>query len=332
MSTTEKMICRKHPLIPQKTIPVLKRRQPIGGDDDNSFGGIPGPRGPKGDKGDTGPAGPTGPLGQPGPAGGPAGPQGAPGPQGPVGPQGDTGPQGPTGATGVAGPQGDTGPQGPQGPQGDTGPQGDPGPQGDTGATGPQGPQGETGATGPQGNQGPQGDQGPQGPQGDTGPQGPAGADGNDGADGAIAQMLSTSDAGVVSHTTQIPFDDTIPQNTEGDEIFTLTITPTNASSTLLIEFNSNFAASTALRATAAFFVDSTADALATFSQRVESTARPEDIHARLFLPAGSTSARTYKVRMGPDTGTLYRNSSQATSHTYNGTMVSSFSVTEILP
>ena len=49
-------------------------------------------------------------------------------------------------------------------------------------------------------------------------------------------QIVNTPNGSVATGTTTIPFDDTIPQNTEGNEYMTCAITPTNASSTLEID------------------------------------------------------------------------------------------------
>ncbi len=51
-----------------------------------------------------------------------------------------------------------------------------------------------------------------------------------------IAQIVNFETGAVATGTTQIPFDDTIPQNTEGDQYMQLQISPVNSSSTLLID------------------------------------------------------------------------------------------------
>ncbi len=72
-----------------------------------------------------------------------------------------------------------------------------------------------------------------------------------------------------------IPYDDTIPQITEGLEIMTVTITPTNATNRLRLEFNGSFGISSAGSVSVALFQDATAGALAasgaTYSRRCPS-------------------------------------------------------------
>ena len=51
-----------------------------------------------------------------------------------------------------------------------------------------------------------------------------------------IIKIGVTQTGAVATGTTQIPSDDTIPQNTEGDEYMTLAFTPNSATSTLIIQ------------------------------------------------------------------------------------------------
>ena len=57
----------------------------------------------------------------------------------------------------------------------------------------------------------------------------------------ATIQTVNVQDGASTSGTTAIPQDDTIPQNTEGDEYMTLAITPVNSNSKLKIEVVANF-------------------------------------------------------------------------------------------
>ena len=83
------------------------------------------------------------------------------------------------------------------------------------------------------------------------------------GVEGKLLQQVRVTTNTFDTATTVIPIDDTIPQNTEGDELFTLAITPTNASNILKFDFSTIWAASlSAVRAAFALFQDSTAAAL----------------------------------------------------------------------
>ena len=53
---------------------------------------------------------------------------------------------------------------------------------------------------------------------------------------GSTVQVVNVMDSALATGTTVMVYDDTIPQNTEGDEYMTLAIIPTNSSNKLLIE------------------------------------------------------------------------------------------------
>lgn len=118
--------------------------------------------------------------------------------------------------------------------------------------------------------------------------------------DGYI-QTVTALDNAVSTFTTQIPVDDSIPQNTEGGEIITVTITPTDADSILLIKahINVSFSGPGQSQGCMALFQDSTASALT-----VSPFASPDnDVinYASVFykMTAGTTSATTFKIRAG---------------------------------
>jgi hypothetical protein len=126
---------------------------------------------------------------------------------------------------------------------------------------------------------------------------------------GKLAQVVTASSITSGSTTTTIPFDDTIPQNTEGLEILTLAITPTNASSTLQITATVTVSGGGLVSVAGALFVDSTANAIAANLNTVEASGYFSFLTVVASISAGSTSARTYKLRIGNSTGgTVYYN------------------------
>ena len=87
------------------------------------------------------------------------------------------------------------------------------------------------------------------------------------GTNGKVVQVAHVLSGASATGTTTHPIDDTIPQNTEGDEYLTLAITPTNASNKLLIEVSiHNSHTATVSLNSASLFQDSTANALAASS------------------------------------------------------------------
>jgi hypothetical protein len=110
-------------------------------------------------------------------------------------------------------------------------------------------------------------------------------------------------------------------------------ITPTNASSTLIIDVELLVGAGTiAVEAIGALFVDSTADALAVG----DTTLNAQYMSVLRFsynVTAGSTSARTYRARYGPNSANiLYLNRSHSQSALFGGKLKCRMTVTEILP
>lgn len=117
-------------------------------------------------------------------------------------------------------------------------------------------------------------------------------------------QIAANSSQTVVTTSTAIPADNTIPQNTEGAELVTCSITPRSATNKLLI-IGSTFASPTndGSLISLALFQDSTANGLAATAALIS-----EDWVVPLtlvhYMTAGTTSSTTFKLRGGPNSGT----------------------------
>jgi hypothetical protein len=147
-----------------------------------------------------------------------------------------------------------------------------------------------------------------------------------------LAQVVSSQDGAVATGTTVMPVDDTIPQNTEGDEYLSLAITPTNASSTLAIEVSvmaGNGAGNTTLAG--ALFQDSTTGALAARANYAAG-ARPEHIDFTHIMTAGTISSTTFKVRIGASNAGTTTVNGETSSRYFGGVATSSIKITEYLP
>jgi hypothetical protein len=116
---------------------------------------------------------------------------------------------------------------------------------------------------------------------------------------GRILQIVNATTTTEASTTTQIPVDDTIPQNTEGSQIISASITPLNASSTLYIEFLGFFSMSGGTYGTSALFQDSTANSL-NATCVVPGTSGSQIMALNHTMTSGTTSSTTFKIRMGP--------------------------------
>jgi hypothetical protein len=99
--------------------------------------------------------------------------------------------------------------------------------------------------------------------------------------------------------TTTVPQDDTIPQNTEGAETVTATITPTNAANRLRIRVSACVGASNNGSTAVALFRDSGADAKFATAQ-YHLAGHMTNLSFVFEEDAGGTSATTYKLRVGP--------------------------------
>lgn len=122
---------------------------------------------------------------------------------------------------------------------------------------------------------------------------------------GAVVQCVDgTVNSAHSTTTTTLPLDDTIPQNTEGAEICTVTITPKATTHKLRIEFM--FMGQVASTDAAwAIFQDSTANALAAgyLNRSSVSNSFAATTMGGHIMAAGTTSATTFKLRCGPGSG-----------------------------
>lgn len=119
----------------------------------------------------------------------------------------------------------------------------------------------------------------------------------------STVQVVSGVTSTDTSTTTAMPFDDTIPQNTEGAELVTVTITPTSATSTLVILAHGYFSASTDTNVSVALFQDSTADALRASSCWATGVNQGVQLLINHAMTSGTTSATTFKLRFGISSG-----------------------------
>ena len=137
-----------------------------------------------------------------------------------------------------------------------------------------------------------------------------------------------------------IPADDTIPQNTEGTEILTLTMTPNFASSYLLVQVIANLSENTDVAgpqgAIAAIFRDSTADAIAAdfaLGDAIVAAAAALNVANFSFcfrVAATAATATTFKLRVGGETAVAMRWNGFSGGRKLGGSWRTSMTVTEI--
>lgn len=146
-----------------------------------------------------------------------------------------------------------------------------------------------------------------------------------------VIQMVNTQTATMSTGTGTIPSDGSIPQITEGDQYMTLAITPTSASSILLIDVVAISSAGSDTIQTAALFQDSTANTLAACTGLIAGTDKMYNMAFRHKMTAGTTSSTTFRVRIGGNAGTTTFNGRAGGTPT-GATQASSITITEYTP
>jgi len=128
-----------------------------------------------------------------------------------------------------------------------------------------------------------------------------------------LSQRVFTSTGALVTCSTTMPNDNSIPINTEGTQVLSLSITPRSATSTLVIDFSSvaTLAGGASGGPSTALFQDSNANALA--ARCIQATSYlSKEIIFRHIMVSGTTSSTTFYIRVGANSGTLYINGSTA--------------------
>jgi hypothetical protein len=137
--------------------------------------------------------------------------------------------------------------------------------------------------------------------------------------------LITTSSTGTVL----IPFDDTIPQITEGWLASTRVITPTEIGTKIIVEVLVNLSSSVAGVVTAALFQDIAPDAVATEGTTVAAAALTQ-VPLRYEMTVTSLTPITFYLRVGASAaGTLTLNGVGGTRR-FGGAMVSYMRVTEV--
>lgn len=151
-------------------------------------------------------------------------------------------------------------------------------------------------------------------------------------AAGTTLQFKTYTSSTQQSSTNYIPADTSIPQSTEGVEVFSQSFTPTAGTSKIRISGVINFSQSQAWLAACCLFVDSTADAAVVnmCGEEVGTGGANTGVSYSFIVDATNTTARTYKIRIGSAGGTFYINRS-ATANLYGtGKVISTMAIEEI--
>src|SRR4029077_6602282 len=146
---------------------------------------------------------------------------------------------------------------------------------------------------------------------------------------GDVVQVARTQTGASTTGATVVPFDDTIPHNTEGDQYMPQAITPVSTANLIHIESRLLIACAGGGQNSAALFQDGTASALAA----ANSTAGANNVGSVLidYLMLSSTiSATTFKIRGGSNSAGTNTFNGAAGTRAYGGVMNSFLNLTEI--
>lgn len=151
---------------------------------------------------------------------------------------------------------------------------------------------------------------------------------------GSTVQEVYSIISNVVTINSNIPYDDTIPQSSEGVEVITRSITPNNASNILKIVANISIQlVGVNTVGSIALFRNSETDSIAATPSTGGSTGGSlgPSTTAKLiwYVVAGTTSSVTFKIRAGAS-NTSYVNADTSGNRLFGGFAATTLSVSEI--
>ena len=152
------------------------------------------------------------------------------------------------------------------------------------------------------------------------------------GPPGILIQRIHVVDGAVATGTGTIPEDDTIPQNTEGNEFITATITPMGTATILCIRvriFVAVDAASSSM--TMALFQNSVANALAVSSDLSNGVNTTIALDLEFFMVSGTTSPITFRIRAGSDSASTMTFNGASGVRKWGGKLASTITIWELL-
>jgi hypothetical protein len=145
---------------------------------------------------------------------------------------------------------------------------------------------------------------------------------------GDSVQIATYSRSDHVTTAVAIPFDDTIPQITEGAEVLSVAITPTSATNKLHITVNLSVYAD-ALQVISALFKTGTSNALSARTKYYPHAEVMALLNFEHVMDAGTVSEITFKVRIGePGGASIYLNGN-AGGRLFGGVCYSCITVVE---
>jgi len=147
---------------------------------------------------------------------------------------------------------------------------------------------------------------------------------------GKLIQEVTFQDGEVATGTTTATLDDTPPQNTEGTEFMSLSITPTSATNKLIIEVVANYSSGAAAQMIMGLFQDSTVNAIAATQDIADGAGNAQQMQLTHTMTAGTTSATTFKVNIGANTAGTVTFNGRSSGRIFGGVMASTITIREV--
>lgn len=148
---------------------------------------------------------------------------------------------------------------------------------------------------------------------------------------GAVIQTQGNTTGAVATGTTVMPLDDSIPQNTEGDEYMTQAITPVQSPNILEVRASGVFAHSASSQIGMALFQDTVANALSGTRAGPSTSAQLETAKLEHTMLAVTESATTFKIRAGGHSAGTTTFNGISGARIFGGVMNSYITIDEIM-
>lgn len=148
---------------------------------------------------------------------------------------------------------------------------------------------------------------------------------------GSVIDRAFTTYTANANLTAIIPADDTIPQNTEGTQILSVSFTPKSTTNRVRLRFTGQFTGSASpSTCVGALFSSASANALAASLVTSATTGYLEQITIEHEYVPATTAALTFSVRVGPTTAVTIRFNGDTTARYFGGVSAATLVIEEI--
>lgn len=130
--------------------------------------------------------------------------------------------------------------------------------------------------------------------------------------------------------TAIIPLDDTIPQVTEGSQVFSQTAAASTATERINIRFRSQVACSISAWVSCALFIDGAANAVRAATVFIDTGSGGRELTLEYEYVPGNTTTHTYSIRVGPSAASTVRLNGSPTARLFGGASAATFKIIRV--